>query len=116
MAKRERLAQILTALANETGLKVEGGKFFDEEGEQYVIGKHGFIRAEQYALDLQVKKLSEELSDLTIMYNDLKKRYALVVLHERVLDKKSIAKVAKIIMSRVNDTEKIKQIKKYLNI
>lgn len=114
--KKEYLAQIMAAIAFETGLHVKDGKYYDEDGNQWVIGKHGFIPVIQHNLEIENKKLATELEDLRILYKDLKSRYSITVLHERVVDSKSFAKIARILISRVDDSEKVKELKKYLNI
>ena len=55
--RKEYLAQIMAALAFETGLHVKDGKYYDEDGNQWVIGKHGFnVKTPMYC-----KVLAEDL-------------------------------------------------------
>ncbi|MDN5291416.1 MAG: hypothetical protein PWQ06_1655 [Anaerophaga sp.] len=116
MKNKETLAKAIAYIAWYNDLKPRDGAYVSPDGERFVATKYGLIRAVQENAQVKAKKLEQKVSELSMEKKSLMKTLNYYYLFERVLDDKAFIKIVRIIESRVPDSEKILQIKKYLNL
>lgn len=109
---KELIAKCLSIIALENHLVMDGKAWVSPNGVRYVQTMTGYIPAEvEYSA-----RLRAELDDLLLQNAHLKTVINNHLRYERVLDKKAYIKIVRILESRVSDSEKIAQIRKYLKL
>lgn len=116
MKSRETLAKALAYIAWYNGLKPSNGVFIGKNGDRYVATDLGFVRSVMENATIKAQKLEQKVDELLMEKKSLMKTLSYYYLYERVLDNKAYIKIVRILESRVPDSEKIAQIKKYLNV
>lgn len=109
---KELLAKCLTVLALENHLVMDGEVWLAPNGVRYVQTTMGYIPVEvEYST-----RLRKEMDDLKLQNAHLRSIINNHLRYERVLDRKAYIKIVRILNSRVSDSEKIAEIRKYLNL
>lgn len=114
---KEILAKALAVVAYENGMEhVNKNVYIDSEGIKYVLTKKGFVNAVMENYHFLYDKLVEELESKNIDYTLLKNNYSKLVTLSKGVTEKQQLKLYTILSSNINDAEKVKQLKKYLNV
>lgn len=111
---RKTLAKALAFVAFFNRLKKDGNAYVSPEGARYVLTDLGFIPATQENLRRENERLTELIEELRLEKKSMMRTISYYHLYERELDTKAYIKIVRILNSRVSDSEKVKQIKKYL--
>lgn len=114
---RKNLAQALTAVAVENGLVHVKGDIYEKGDDKYRLNEFGYHLCtvnENYRL--QYFKLFSQYEELELKHNALKSQYADLFKLSKEIDGKCETKIGRILNSNVSAEEKVKQLKKYLNV
>lgn len=108
------IASLLLKLAMENGFIRDGNAFVSKTGKKYIGCKIGFVEAEQYRNAANLEELANRLIQFS---NENKRLKGVIEKQNRVISKdKNLLKVCSIVESPTSDKERIKQLKKYLNL
>ena len=111
------MAQALTVVAVENGLVHVKDDIYEKGEDKYRLnglGYHLCTVNENYRL--QYFKLFSKYEELELKHNALKSQYTDLFKLSKEIDGKCETKIGRILNSNVSAEEKVKQLKKYLNV
>ena len=105
---------LLGLLAEANGFKREKNIFISREGKRFVACRLGFVEAERYRDRLQIDRL---ISGNTLLSEENKRLKATLEQHAKAIGEgKNLVKIYRILESKSTDEEKVKELRRYLNL
>ena len=105
---------LLGLLAEANGFKREKNVFVSKEGKRFVACRLGFVEAERYRDRLQIDRLT---SGNALLSEENKRLKATLEQHAKAIGEgKNLVKIYRILESKSTEVEKVKELKRYLNL
>lgn len=112
--KRSRIGNLLLNLAKENGYLREDNLFIDRYGRKYIAVNRGFITIESHNAAKTIGQLEADNSILKGKIDAITQTNTILQL--AVKNQKNVLKIANIVTSNMSNEEKVKAIRKYLNV
>ena len=106
----------LMVLARESGMQHLRDCVFSFKGETYIPSPIGWVKNLTYNYKLMHEELSREYENLKAMYSSERATNHRLKESLKDVDGKRIQKVIEILNSRITNEEKLKQLRRYLNL
>lgn len=88
--------------------------FLSKDGKRYVATNLGFCLADVYNQYKTLEEQKDLIAHLRLSNELLEKKYSII--YKEIKSEKNLLKIANIVKGEFSDTEKVKQIRKYLSM
>lgn len=105
---------LLGLLAGANGFKREKNVFISKDGKRFIACRLGFVDAEKYRDKLTIER---QESEMTSLKEEVKRLRATLEQQAKAIGKeKNLIKVCRILESKSTEVEKVKELRRYLNL